>query len=64
LTLISPRQRKRNLLLYSTLDRSDVIIPATQIYLKALKWSGATEIYVPKIGLSDGMIKVLYKQNN
>lgn len=45
-------------------DRSDVIIPATQIYLKALKWSGATEIYVPKIGLSDGMIKVLYKQNN
>lgn len=44
-------------------DRSDVIIPATQIYLKALQWSGASEIYVPKIGLSDGMIKVLYKQN-
>jgi exopolyphosphatase/guanosine-5'-triphosphate,3'-diphosphate pyrophosphatase len=41
-------------------DRSDVIIPATQIYLKALQWSGASEIYVPKIGLADGMIKVLY----
>jgi exopolyphosphatase/guanosine-5'-triphosphate,3'-diphosphate pyrophosphatase len=44
-------------------DRSDVIIPATQIYLKALSWSGASEIYVPKIGLSDGMIKVLYAEN-
>lgn len=45
-------------------DRSDVIIPATQIYLKALKWSGASEIFVPKIGLADGMIKVLYSENN
>ena len=45
-------------------DRSDVIIPATQIYLKALRWSGASEIFVPKIGLSDGMIKVLYRENN
>lgn len=45
-------------------DRSDVIIPATQIYLKALQWSGASEIFVPKIGLSDGMIKVLYRENN
>lgn len=44
-------------------DRSDVIIPATQIYLKALTWSGATEIYVPKIGLSDGMIRLLYDQH-
>lgn len=45
-------------------DRSDVIIPATQIYLKALQWSGASETFVPKIGLSDGMIKVLYRENN
>lgn len=44
-------------------DRSDVIIPATQIYLKALQWSGASEIFVHKIGLSDGMIKVLYREN-
>jgi exopolyphosphatase/guanosine-5'-triphosphate,3'-diphosphate pyrophosphatase len=45
-------------------DRSDVIIPASQIYLKALQWSGASEIFVPKIGLSDGMIKVLYRESN
>ena len=41
-------------------DRADVIIPATQIYLHAMKSSGAKEIYVPKIGLSDGIVKALY----
>ena len=41
-------------------DRADVIIPATQIYLNAMKWSGARQIYVPKIGLSDGIVKAMY----
>ena len=41
-------------------DRADVIIPATRIYLSAMKWSGAKDIYVPKIGLADGIIKSLY----
>ncbi|MBD3861816.1 Ppx/GppA phosphatase family protein [Olleya marilimosa] len=41
-------------------DRADVIIPATRIYLSAMKWSGAKDIYVPKIGLADGIIKSMY----
>ena len=46
------------------LDRADVILPALEIYLKALKWSGATKVFVPKIGLADGMIKIMYKKFN
>ncbi len=41
-------------------DRADVIIPATKIYISAMKWSGAKVIYVPKIGLSDGIIRSLH----
>lgn len=42
-------------------DRADVIIPATKIYLNAMKWSGARHLYVPKIGLSDGIVKAMYQ---
>ncbi|WP_416442826.1 Ppx/GppA phosphatase family protein [Leeuwenhoekiella sp. A16] len=45
-------------------DRADVIIPATRIYLSAMKWSRAKNIHVPKIGLSDGIIKSLYYEKN
>ena len=41
-------------------DRADVIVLATQIYLNTMKWSGARNIYVPKIGLSDGIVKAMY----
>lgn len=44
-------------------DRADVIIPASRIYLSAMKWSGAKNIYVPKIGLADGIIKSIYSKH-
>jgi exopolyphosphatase/guanosine-5'-triphosphate,3'-diphosphate pyrophosphatase len=43
-------------------DRSDVILPAAQLFLRTLNWSGAKVIYVPKVGLSDGMILELLKE--
>ncbi|MFT5248701.1 MAG: exopolyphosphatase/guanosine-5'-triphosphate,3'-diphosphate pyrophosphatase [bacterium] len=43
-------------------DRADVIIPALKIYIFAMKWSGAEYVYVPKIGLSDGIIRSLYNE--
>ncbi len=41
-------------------DRADVIIPAMRIYLSAMKWSRSKHIYVPKIGLADGIIKSIF----
>jgi len=41
-------------------DRADVIVPATQIFLQVMKWSRASQIYVPFIGLSDGLVHLLY----
>jgi exopolyphosphatase/guanosine-5'-triphosphate,3'-diphosphate pyrophosphatase len=43
-------------------DRADVIVPALQIYINVMRWAGAAEIYVPKIGLADGLVKILYKE--
>lgn len=59
-TLNSMTYEERILDLNLNQDRADVIIPATQIFLSAMKWSKAKHIYVPKIGLSDGIIKSLY----
>lgn len=41
-------------------DRADVIVPALQVYINVMRWAEADEIYVPKIGLADGLIQHLY----
>lgn len=43
-------------------DRADVIVPAADLYIKLLKLLDADEIYVPKIGLADGIIRELYEK--
>lgn len=43
-------------------DRADVIVPACEIYHYVAKRIGATEFFVPKIGLSDGMIYSMHMQ--
>ena len=43
-------------------DRADVIIPASEIYINALEKAGADHILVPKVGLKDGLIYVLYEK--
>lgn len=41
-------------------DRADVIVPAASIYLSAMKEAGCQEIFVPDLGLKDGIIQLLY----
>lgn len=41
-------------------DRADVIVPALLIYINVMRWANIEEIYVPKIGLADGLIQHLY----
>jgi exopolyphosphatase/guanosine-5'-triphosphate,3'-diphosphate pyrophosphatase len=43
-------------------DRADVILPALQIYINIMRWANASEIYVPKIGLVDGLVKHLWEE--
>ena len=42
-------------------DRADVIVPACEIYLYIADCLNCSEYFVPKIGLSDGMIYNLYQ---
>ncbi len=42
-------------------DRADVIVPAAEIFLQVMKWAGISKMYVPFIGLSDGLIHLMYE---
>ena len=40
-------------------DRADVIIPALDLFIKVMTEARAKHIFVPKIGLADGMISIM-----
>lgn len=44
-------------------DRADVIIPASEIFLTVMQRAGIKQIYVPRLGMVDGIIQVLIQQN-
>lgn len=44
-------------------DRADVIIPACEIYITLMKWTGIKQIYVPRVGMADGIINLLIDEN-
>ena len=44
-------------------DRADVIIPACEIYLTVMKWGGVKQIFVPRVGMVDGLIQLMIDKN-
>jgi len=60
--LISYSLKERINVLGLNPDRADVIIPASEIYLTLMKWAGIKQIYVPKVGMADGIIKLLIEE--
>ena len=53
---LSDRMIKYNL----SPDRADVIIPALKIFISTMDWAGTNKLFVPKLGLVDGMIYEIY----
>jgi exopolyphosphatase/guanosine-5'-triphosphate,3'-diphosphate pyrophosphatase len=43
-------------------DRADVIVPAASIYLTAMELAGCQTIFVPDLGLKDGIIQLLHER--
>ncbi|WP_026464718.1 Ppx/GppA phosphatase family protein [Adhaeribacter aquaticus] len=43
-------------------DRADVIVPASRIYLSAMKWAKIESMLVPTVGLKDGILHALYEK--
>ena len=44
-------------------DRADVIVPASDIYIRAMEWAGSSQMIVPEVGLKDGIIYHLFQKN-
>lgn len=58
---LTPKQRREQYDLKK--DRADVIVPASEIFLSIARSINAEHIYVPMVGLSDGIIDNLYAKS-
>ncbi len=45
-------------------DRADVIIPAADIFLFIMEQAGMEEVFVPKVGLADGIVYGMYMRES
>lgn len=45
-------------------DRADVIVFAADVYLSVMKWGRIEKILVPEVGLSDGIVHLLYEKHH
>jgi exopolyphosphatase/guanosine-5'-triphosphate,3'-diphosphate pyrophosphatase len=45
-------------------DRADVIVPASSVYISVMKWGKIDKIFVPEVGLSDGIVHLLYEKHH
>ena len=45
-------------------DRADVIIPSLKIFISTMESVGSNKIFVPKVGLVDGMINEIFYEKN
>ena len=45
-------------------DRADVIIPALKIFISTMDWTNTNKLFVPKVGLVDGMISEIHNSMN
>lgn len=43
-------------------DRADVIVPAGEIFVTVMQWMKAEKIFIPKVGLGDGIVREVYKE--
>tara|TARA_Y100001933_G_scaffold234902_1_gene255635 strand:+ start:3090 stop:3971 length:882 start_codon:yes stop_codon:yes gene_type:complete len=60
--VLTPEERMKRFQLRP--DRADVIVPALDIYIRILNNFRASSIFVPRIGLSDGMIYQMFLEEN
>ncbi|HLP49278.1 MAG TPA: hypothetical protein VK154_00185 [Chitinophagales bacterium] len=43
-------------------DRADVIVPAGEIFITLMQWLKAEKIFIPKVGLGDGIVREVFKE--